>query len=115
LDKCKDHDEIAPDILIPKTSVWQAIRESRCRSGIIVASQMSDLQAKDLMPFQGKVSVSEKEQTAVDSNGRFRLRVALFGFGTVGSSVARILLESKPEGVELTHIYNRSVARKKVD
>ena len=44
-----------------------------------------------------------------------RLRIALFGFGTVGSSVARILLESKPEGLELTHIYNRNVARKKVD
>ena len=43
------------------------------------------------------------------------LRIALFGFGTVGSSVARILLESKPEGLELTHIYNRNVARKKVD
>ena len=76
---------------------------------------MSDLQAKELMASQGKISVSEKEQTAVDSNGRFPLRVALFGFGTVGSSVARILLESKPEGVELTHIYNRNVARKKAD
>ncbi len=43
------------------------------------------------------------------------LRVALFGFGTVGSSVARILLESAPEGLELTHIVNRKVARKRVD
>lgn len=43
------------------------------------------------------------------------LRIALFGFGTVGSSVARILLESKPDGLELTHIFNRNVARKRVD
>ncbi|HEU5352212.1 MAG TPA: homoserine dehydrogenase [Terracidiphilus sp.] len=43
------------------------------------------------------------------------LRIALFGFGTVGSSVARILEESKPEGLELTHVFNRGVARKKVD
>ena len=43
------------------------------------------------------------------------LRVALFGFGTVGSSVARILLESRPEGLELTHVFNRNVARKRVD
>ena len=43
------------------------------------------------------------------------LRIALFGFGTVGSSVARILVESRPEGLELTHIFNRSVARKRVD
>jgi homoserine dehydrogenase len=43
------------------------------------------------------------------------LRIALFGFGTVGSSVARILVESKPQGLELTHIFNRGVARKRVD
>jgi len=43
------------------------------------------------------------------------LRIAIFGFGTVGSSVARILVESKPEGLELTHVFNRGVARKRVD
>lgn len=43
------------------------------------------------------------------------LRIALFGFGTVGSSVARILVESKPKELELTHIFNRNVARKLVD
>ena len=43
------------------------------------------------------------------------LRVAIFGFGTVGSSVARILVESKPQGLELTHVFNRRVARKRVD
>ncbi|HKF50551.1 MAG TPA: homoserine dehydrogenase [Terracidiphilus sp.] len=42
------------------------------------------------------------------------LRIAIFGFGTVGSSVARILLESKPEGLELTHVFNRGVERKRV-
>jgi homoserine dehydrogenase len=39
----------------------------------------------------------------------------LFGFGTVASSVARILVESKPDGLELTHIYSRSLARRRVD
>ncbi len=43
------------------------------------------------------------------------LRIAIFGFGTVGSSVARILVESKPDGLELTHVFNRRVARKRVD
>jgi homoserine dehydrogenase len=43
------------------------------------------------------------------------LRIAIFGFGTVGSSVARILLESKPQGLELTHIFNRKIARKRAD
>ena len=42
-------------------------------------------------------------------------RIAIFGFGTVGSSVARILVESKPQGLELTHVFNRGVARKRVD
>lgn len=42
-------------------------------------------------------------------------RVALLGFGTVGSAVARILTERPPAGVRLTHIYNRDVVRKKVD
>lgn len=43
------------------------------------------------------------------------LRVALFGFGTVGGSVARILIESAPAGLVLSHVVNRNVARKKVD
>ena len=43
------------------------------------------------------------------------LRIAIFGFGTVGSSVARILVESKPKGLELTHVFNRNVGRKRAD
>jgi len=40
--------------------------------------------------------------------------VALLGFGTVGSSVARILTQ-RALGLRLTHIYNRNVRRKKVN
>ena len=43
------------------------------------------------------------------------LRIAIFGFGTVGSSVARILVDSRPPELELTHIFNRGVSRKRVD
>ncbi len=50
-----------------------------------------------------------------ESQSKSPLRIALFGFGTVGSSVARILVESKPEGLELSHIFNRNVERKRVD
>jgi homoserine dehydrogenase len=53
--------------------------------------------------------------TAQESQGIKPLRIAIFGFGTVGSSVARILAESRPEGLELTHVFNREVARKRVD
>ena len=52
---------------------------------------------------------------AEPARARKPLKIALFGFGTVGSSVARILLDSKPEGLELTHIFNRNVARKRAD
>jgi homoserine dehydrogenase len=41
------------------------------------------------------------------------VKVALLGFGTVGSSVAKVLAERKFAGIALTHVYNRSVARKK--
>ncbi|MHB1021528.1 MAG: homoserine dehydrogenase [Acidobacteriaceae bacterium] len=40
-------------------------------------------------------------------------KVALLGFGTVGSSVAKVLATLKRPGVELTHIYNRDVERKR--
>ncbi len=46
---------------------------------------------------------------------RLPLRVALLGFGTVGASVARILVE-RPElasRLELTHVFNRDIARKR--
>jgi homoserine dehydrogenase len=43
------------------------------------------------------------------------LKVAVLGFGTVGSSVVRILRDLKPQGLTLTHIYNRKVARKRVE
>ncbi len=63
--------------------------------------------------------MSEAQPSLAPAVREFRvqrpLRIALFGFGTVGSSVARILLESKPEALELTHIFNRNVARKRVE
>ncbi len=58
----------------------------------------------------GEVFIMNAEKST-----RHSLRIALFGFGTVGQSVARILTELRPEGLELTQIFNRNVARKKVD
>src|SRR5688572_29669620 len=45
------------------------------------------------------------------------LKIALLGFGTVGASVARILVE-RPEladRLRLTHVFNRGVSRKRAD
>ena len=44
-----------------------------------------------------------------------KTKIALLGFGTVGSSVARILGDPHFDSLELTHIYNRNVGRKKAD
>ncbi|HTD96936.1 MAG TPA: homoserine dehydrogenase [Edaphobacter sp.] len=41
------------------------------------------------------------------------VKVAVLGFGTVGSSVARVLAASKFQGLQLTHIFNRNVAAKR--
>jgi homoserine dehydrogenase len=53
-------------------------------------------------------------QSSIDSSAGPR-RVAILGFGTVGSSVARILCDLQPSELALTHIFNRAVARKRVD
>jgi len=43
------------------------------------------------------------------------MNVAILGFGTVGSSVAHILCDLQPQGIRLSHVFNRGVARKRVD
>jgi homoserine dehydrogenase len=80
------------------------------RSGMIGASHLFCDEERELPVSQGSV------QAARGHEGRALrpLRIAIFGFGTVGSSVARILAESKPDGIELTHVFNRNVARKRV-
>src|SRR5579863_3874627 len=68
------------------------------------------------MPVPKEIAPESKDDAGVQESATRRpLRIALFGFGTVGSSVARILAESKPQGLDLTHVFNRNVARKKVD
>ena len=66
-------------------------------------------------PPPQQASAPSAQDASIEPRNRRPLRIALFGFGTVGSSVVRILAESKPQGLELTCIYNRSVARKRVD
>src|SRR5882757_2046976 len=57
------------------------------------------------------MATKQKKVTTRKSDGV--VRVALLGFGTVGSSVAKVLAQSKFPGIALTHVYNRSVARKR--
>jgi homoserine dehydrogenase len=58
-----------------------------------------------------KPSSTPKSRKASASTGP--IKVAILGFGTVGSSVARVLNAQKFPGIELTHIFNRSVERKR--
>src|SRR5262245_55595239 len=60
---------------------------------------------------------AESPEARAESLRKAPLKVALLGFGTVGASVARILVE-RPElanRLELTHVFNRSVTRKRAD
>jgi len=55
--------------------------------------------------------MTTKKKQAVKKDAA--VKVALLGFGTVGSSVARVLARQRFQGIELTHIFNRNVARKR--
>jgi homoserine dehydrogenase len=60
------------------------------------------------MTTKRKKSVGAKKNKADSA-----VKVALLGFGTVGGSVARVLAASRFPGVQLTHIFNRNVDRKR--
>ena len=55
----------------------------------------------------------KKRASARTGNAGSTVKVALLGFGTVGSSVAKILATSKIPGLQLTHIFNRNPGRKR--
>lgn len=70
---------------------------------------------KKTSPLPQSSSAQDAQEPRAESLRTRPLRIALFGFGTVGRAVARILTESRPESLELTHVYVRSVARRRVD
>lgn len=57
----------------------------------------------------------QESPAQVTGNTSRTLSVAIIGFGTVGSSVARILTDHPPAGLKLTHILNRNYQRKTAD
>ena len=60
-------------------------------------------------------AVGNSAVVGAKNTGAQACNVALLGFGTVGSSVARILCERSNTHLRLTHVLNRNVVRKKVD
>jgi homoserine dehydrogenase len=80
------------------------------------ALEQNRLSPRAFLPFsdnRGMTSPAKPEATS--SSKMDACNVALIGFGTVGSSVARILCERPNTHLRLTTILNRNVARKKVD
>jgi len=59
--------------------------------------------------------IVDTDAADVENDGGPNCKVALLGFGTVGSSVARILCERSNTHLRLTHVLNRNVERKKVN
>jgi len=59
------------------------------------------------------LTASRDEPAKASTSPRKPLKVAIVGFGTVGSSVARILTEHPPEGLLLSYIFNRNFERKR--
>jgi homoserine dehydrogenase len=60
-------------------------------------------------------NLSDSEAITASHESKRTLNVAIVGFGTVGSSVARILSERPASGLRLTHVFNRNVERKRVN
>jgi homoserine dehydrogenase len=65
------------------------------------------------LPKTSPSSVSSTGSASAGKDGIVPHRVALVGFGTVGTAVAKILCERNDGLLRLTHICNRNVARKK--
>ena len=59
------------------------------------------------------MAIKKTKRVAVKNKADSVVKVALLGFGTVGGAVARVLAASRFQGVELTHIFNRNVDRKR--
>ena len=71
--------------------------------------------AHDAAKATATVSRATSDHTSEPVKNPNTCKVALLGFGTVGSSVARILAERAPDRLRLVHIFNRNVLRKRVD
>ncbi len=65
--------------------------------------------------FTGANTLVVVQNTSGGADCAPNCNLAILGFGTVGSSVARILCERSNTHLRLTHVFNRNVERKKVD
>ncbi len=74
-------------------------------------------------PAKSRSKASRKPASKADAPAKLqqqaraagKLKVALLGFGTVGSAVAKLIIQDPRSPFVLTHVFNRDVKRKKVD
>ena len=64
-------------------------------------------------PRKGSLLNALSIRPAGSDNLQAVTRVAILGFGNVGSAVARLLAEQRFPGIQVTHIFNRDVERKR--
>src|SRR4030095_13466664 len=68
-----------------------------------------------LMSASDMHAVAQASRSAAGGSGGSPLTVAIFGFGTVGRSVAKVLSSGIHPSLTLSMVCNRGVERKKVD
>jgi len=64
---------------------------------------------------KSKKNLSKSPAAKKPSAAGGKLKIGLLGFGTVGRSIAKILAQDANSPLLLTHIFNRSIERKKID
>ncbi len=76
-------------------------------------AQPAKPRSKASRKIASKAVAPAKLKTQGSSAGK--LKVALLGFGTVGSAAAKLIRQDRHSPFVLTHVFNRDVDRKKVD
>ena len=87
--------------------------ERRCpKSSFVTFNELLLIEADE--PWSAFLRFVHVYEKVVSDDMDRQMKVAILGFGTVGNSVARILCEHPPQGVELSCIFNRGIDRKRV-
>ena len=102
------YEQVALPIESRKLSMYRLIPKKQ--SPALKPGATSRIKSSTDMPNKSKASPHRKSSAA---SSPAPVRIAILGFGTVGSSVARLLAELKLPGIELTHIFNRNIERKR--
>ncbi|MDE3105483.1 MAG: homoserine dehydrogenase [Acidobacteriota bacterium] len=88
-----------------------ATRKQTAPAKTALRSSAPSKATKNLSKAPGKQTAGKAPSPSASATRT--VKVAILGFGTVGSSVAAVLAAQRFAGVQLTHIFNRGVERKR--